>query len=239
MDVSGADRHPSCGEDVAPYALGALSPDEARAFERHLALCDLCQSDLAELGPVVDALSDTPEQIAPPPDLKRRIMAVVEEEAAERRAAAQPVETGRVPRRRKPFGRLRTLPALAAACVLLVAGLGIGIGIAVRGDETRTVSGQVASAGATAKLEIEGENGTLMVDRLPNPPRDHVYQVWLVRGTSGRPQPTDALFTADRSGRATVRVPGDLDGVTKVLVSKEPLGGSRQPTTAPSITIAL
>ena len=32
-------RPPDCGQDAAPYLLGALAHDEARAFVRHMQRC--------------------------------------------------------------------------------------------------------------------------------------------------------------------------------------------------------
>jgi hypothetical protein len=63
--------------------------------------------------------------------------------------------------------------------------------------------------------------------------------VWLDHGGGRTPQPTDALFSVSREGHATVDVPGDLDGVKAVLVTDEPLGGSRIPTRAPVIAATL
>jgi anti-sigma-K factor RskA len=221
-------RPPGCGEDVAPYLLGALERDDAERFERHLETCELCQADLERLRPAVDALPAAAEPLAPPAELRTRIMAEVKRDAAERRKAAKPA-------RSRPAW-LRPIPALAAACVLLLVGVGVGIGLS--GGETRTVDGQVAIAGATAQLEIDDGSGELRVTGMPSPPNDRVWQVWLVRG-SDPPQPTDALFTPDRTGRASVGVPGDLDDVDRILVSQEPRGGSMQPTTAPQIDIGL
>jgi anti-sigma-K factor RskA len=221
-------RPPGCGDDVAPYLLGALERPDAERFERHLAGCELCQADVERLRPAVDALPASAEQIAPPAELRARIMADVKREAAQRRRAEKPS-------RARP-GWLRPMPALAAACVLLLVGVGVGIGLS--GDETRTVDGQVAIAGATAELELDDGSGELHVTGMPSPPSDRVWQVWLVRG-SDSPEPTDALFTTDRAGRASVGVPGDLEDVDRVLVTEEPRGGSPAPTTPPQIDIAL
>ena len=221
-------RPPGCGDDVAPYLLGALERDDAERFERHLEGCELCQADVERLRPAVDALPASAEQVAPPPELRSRIMAEVKRDAAARRRAAKPA-------RARPAW-LRPMPALAAACVLLLVGVGVGIGLS--GGDARTVDGQVAIAGATAELEIDDGDGELRVSGMPSPPRDRVWQVWLVRD-GGPPEPTDALFTTDRAGRASVGVPGDLDDVDRILVSEEPRGGSVQPTTAPQIDINL
>ena len=230
MDMSA--RNAGCGENVAPYALGALTPEESEVFRAHLAECELCRADLESLRPVVHALSEAPEQVEPPPALRRDLMAVVEREAAERRDAASP-RRDRAPRERTWTRWLpRPLPALAAACVVLVAGIGIGIGLT--GDEGRSVTGD-APPGVTATLQLEDDGGKLVLDGMDAPPEGKVMQVWIVHGENGKPEPTDALFRPNRDGSASVAVPGDMDGVTRVMVSEEPEGGSQSPTTAPSV----
>jgi hypothetical protein len=68
---------------------------------------------------------------------------------------------------------------------------------------------------------------------MPSTASGKVYEVWLERG--GRAHPTDALFTVTSTGRATVGVPGSLKGVTTVMVTAEPEGGSLVPTSKPVI----
>jgi anti-sigma-K factor RskA len=228
MDLSGREHRSPCGEDVAPYALGALSPAEARRFEDHLAGCDLCRTDLARLRPVVDALPEMPEQVEPPARLRHELMAVVEAEAARRRRANEPE-----PRRRWVP---RLVPALAAACVLAVAG--IGIGVVASGGGAEKVPG-IAPNGAQAALTVEGDRGEIELHGMPSPPSGRVMQVWLMREGSSSPEPTDALFTPNASGDAHVTVPGDMDGVRRVLISDEPAGGSKAPTTTPSVDFRL
>jgi anti-sigma-K factor RskA len=223
----GLDRDPRCGEDVAPYALGALPDGAAREFERHLAECELCRSDLDSLQPAVDVLPLSVETVEPPPDLRKRIMGVVEDEARARRASERS--------RRERMFSFRPLPALAAACVLLVAGLGVGL--ALTGEELRTVPATEAPAGASVALELGEGRARLVVDDMPPPPMGRVYQVWLNRG-DGTPEPTDALFEV-RDGHAEVAVPDDLEGVESILVTHEPRGGSSLPTQTPAIAVPL
>jgi hypothetical protein len=85
----------------------------------------------------------------------------------------------------------------------------------------------------------DGNGAKLVVAGMPAPAEGRVYQVWLDRGGAGTPQPTDALFSVSRTGHASVDVPGDLGGVKAVLVTDEPLGGSRTPTRAPVISATL
>jgi hypothetical protein len=66
-----------------------------------------------------------------------------------------------------------------------------------------------------------------------------MYQVWLKRPGVEAPEPTSVLWSARSDGSATVAVPGSLDDVEAVLVTREPRGGSDTPSEAPVITIPL
>ena len=218
-----------CGEDVAAYALGALEPDEAQRFERHLAGCDLCRTDLDALRPVVETLPATATPVDPPPELRKRIMNVVEAEAKQRRRAER---AERAPAERR-WWRARMLPAVAAAAAAAV----IATVVISGGDEaTRSIQAAVNPPGAQAELRMDDGRGTLVVEGMPAAPDGRVYQVWK-QHRNGPPQPTDALFTPTSDGHASVAVPGSMDGVEQVLVSTEPPGGSPRPTSAARIVI--
>jgi anti-sigma factor ChrR (cupin superfamily) len=60
---------PSCdrAEQVAEYALGALSASENPAFATHLDGCPACRDELASLRPIVDGFVDWPTDIVRPP----------------------------------------------------------------------------------------------------------------------------------------------------------------------------
>ncbi len=71
------------------------------------------------------------------------------------------------------------------------------------------------------------------VFRLPPAPSGRDYQIWAL--VDGKPVSL-AVFNSDADGHATVVVEGiarSVRGVTAVLVSVEPAGGSVQPTTTP------
>ena len=95
----------------------------------------------------------------------------------------------------------------------------------------------MSSPGA-AQLRISHNHAELVVSRLPPPPAGRIYEVWLKRGSTS-PAPTSALFSVTANGAATVDVPGDLRGVSQVLVTQEPAGGSRVSTHRPVIVASL
>ena len=87
---------------------------------------------------------------------------------------------------------------------------------------------------STAELRKVGSHLQLVVEGMPAPPPGHIYEVWLERGTQA-PEPTDALFSVTKTGAGSIGVPGDLRGVSDVLVTAEPLGGTLKPTRTPVI----
>ena len=92
--------------------------------------------------------------------------------------------------------------------------------------------------GSTATLQIHGDSGDLVLARMPAAPPGKVYEVWLKRGNHA-PEPTNALFGVTRAGSASVDLPGNLHGVTQMMVTPEPAGGSPAPTHAPVVVANL
>jgi hypothetical protein len=227
-------------QDAAPYVLGALSEHELESYRQHLGGCVECAVEVAALQPVADSLALGVVRVDAPPDLRARLMAVVGGEAELLHAAGH--EADIVPRRRMGW-RARLAPALATA-VALAAGLLIGA-LAINGGtntvtRTQTIEAAVVAPGhhATAVLRKVGSHVVLVLTGMPAPPAGHIYEVWLERGTQA-PQPTDVLFSVTHSGGGSVGVPDVLKGVSKVLVTAEPLGGSLKPTREPVIVASI
>ena len=228
-------------ETAASYVLGALPDDELEAFLAHLDGCEECKRSVAQLQVAADALPLATVQLAPPPELKGRIMAVVRSEAELQRAAeGWPADAPAAPRRRWWRGRflgLAPLPAAVAASLVVAVAVAGGI-LLPGGDNTRTVQGQVLIASAPkarAALELSDDATKLTVSGMPAPPPGKVYQVWL-KPPAQAPKPTRALFRVDARGDADVEIQrGRLKGIEQVLVTAEPDGGSRAPTSDPVI----
>jgi anti-sigma-K factor RskA len=73
MTTHGPD-HDALRESAALYALGALPPDEHRAFEAHVRTCVECAEEVRSLGDVTGALARAVPQIDPPPSLRGRVL---------------------------------------------------------------------------------------------------------------------------------------------------------------------
>lgn len=221
--------HGGCADNAAPYVLGALGGAESEAFRAHLETCAICREEVAALQLVADALPAVAPQLEAPPELKRRVMAEVEADVAALPPARARTHATRAPRRRRP--------ALALAAVAAAALIAAVVALPGGGSGARVIRAQVLVPHASASLRLSQGHAELSVAGMPQAPANRVYEVWVKR--SGAPEPTDALFTVSAAGRATVGVPGSVAGVKTVLVTSEPLGGSRVPTRPPVIVANL
>lgn len=234
--MSGARDHRRWRADLAAFLLGGLETDEADALERHLEDCQRCQDELRWLQPAIDLLPESIPQLEAPADLRARLMAEV-------RADAAPEATPEPARKAQRSGGLAGLqqfflrPAVAMTAVALI--VAVAAGYAVRGgggsSETTTVAGPVDGT-VRATLEHSGDSGTLEMTGLKQLPRDDVYQAWVRR--EGRIEPS-SLFDARHDGTASAAIPHQLDGADAVMVTREPRGGSKSPTSNPIVTVSL
>lgn len=222
---------------ASAWVLGALEEaDEAERYAEHLLRCDVCAQEVAELAPVVQLLPVSVPSAEAPAALRDRVTSVVAAESELLHAAGHGADRPTVTRRR----RTRPLGALAGA---LAMGTGVVVGaVALHGEHspvTRQSPGVVTGTGSAVLRQSAGRS-ELDVSNLSQPPAGDIYQVWLARGRRSL-QPTDALFGVDRRGRAEVNVPGSLRGVSRLMVTAEPPGGSPSgvPTGPPVLKVAV
>jgi hypothetical protein len=142
-----------------------------------------------------------------------------------------------------PALRLRPAAVWVSAALLVAVGAAGGYGLATQlGDGgSRTVAAQVDEArlpGATARLVVtdDGEAAVLRTNAMPSLDEGSVYQVWLERDGEVVPQ---SLFQVGPDGRGGGAVTDGLEGADAVMVTREPVGGSRAPTEAPVLTVKL
>ncbi|HTC72313.1 MAG TPA: anti-sigma factor [Solirubrobacteraceae bacterium] len=243
IDEPHIEKPDGCGASAAPYVLGALTDEEHEAFDVHLESCSVCREEVAALQVVASALPAAAPQLSAPPELKRRLMASVREDAHRREVADARESPPRAVRSRPSTPlRLRWRPnlavaALAAAVVALaLVALSSGSGGGA-GSATRVIRAQVLPSRASASLSVGAGHAQLNIADMPQVSQGRVYELWIKRSASGRPLPTDALFTVSAAGAASVGVPGGVGGVREVMVTSEPLGGSRVPT-LPALIVA-
>ncbi|HEU5477540.1 MAG TPA: anti-sigma factor [Gaiellaceae bacterium] len=191
---------------TAAYALDALDPDEAEAFERHLSQCEECRAQLAELNETAGALAFGAVAPAPPARLRESVL----DAAAAERSNVVPLL------RRRWVARGLGVAAAAAACVV------VGLAVALsQSSHTRYVSASVV-------LDRNG-NATLHVSGLAAAPSGKTYEAWVIPRT-GRPRPV-GLFPGGAA--TTVNISGTLPQNAVVAVTIERAGGARAPTASP------
>jgi anti-sigma-K factor RskA len=230
--TEGTPRTHPCGDDVAAYALGALDPVEVPAFQRHLEQCAVCRDELAAFEQVVSELPLAAEQHRAPLTLRKRVLRAVEDErkvdsAAERRRTRPRRSWLSIPR-----------PALALGAVVLLAAIVVGALQIGSGSSAHVYNAMVSGSAGSAQVRVSDGHAELVVRNFAAPPPGKIYEVWL-RRPNGQPQPTSALFSVTATGNGDVDVPGNLKGVSQVLVTPEPAGGSKVPTHTPVITADL
>lgn len=227
MSENGHDRR---GDEIAAYLLGALEPGEAAELERHLAGCEECRTELEWLRPAVRLLPESVERFEPPGELRGRLMEQVRSEA----------EPAAAPRRARGAGirgwSLRPVAGLAALVLIVaaVAAYAIGSGGSDDGTTTTVVAGK--SPGVTAEMVRDGESGTLHMANLHQLPPDEVLQAWVER--DGSVESAKTLFVPNQDGTASATI-DDMDGVSTVMVTAEPRGGSVQPTGEPIASVSI
>ncbi|MET8521838.1 zf-HC2 domain-containing protein [Nocardioides sp. NPDC004968] len=144
-----ASAHETYADWDASYVLGALSPSERRAYERHLTSCSICHDAVAELAGMPGLLSALSREEAE--ELLEEPAAVVTPPLAELAGA---VRRSRL--RRRVF-------AVAAAVVLLAGGTAIG-GLAMGRDDTEP---PVAAPSTSATASGSADANVRTVDLRP------------------------------------------------------------------------
>jgi anti-sigma-K factor RskA len=190
---------------TAAYALDALSPQDAEAYEQHLGQCERCREELAALSEATTALAYGAVAPPPPPRLRESIL-----------DAARAERTNVVPLRRRPWVT-RSVALVAAAVACVAVGLGVSLSQSKQPVVTATV---FVGSGGKATLNMSGMSAA---------PHGKTYEAWvMVPGRNPRPA---GLFRGGPEVSLALR--GTVPRNAVVAVTLEPAGGSRAPTTAP------
>lgn len=179
-------------EDLGPYLLGQLPPEEADAVARQVTQCPSCSAEVARLRPVVAALA-----ASPPPSS-------VGEPAPTSVAPGWDRVLTSVRHERRSGVRRRTL--LAAAAALVLGAGGVAAVRALDDDEDTTAAPPDGLAvtlagvsGASASMVLgERRWGTAIDLEVSGLDPDETYGVWLERRAGGRL--SAGSFRPDRDG---------------------------------------
>ena len=137
-----------------------------------------------------------------------------------------------------------TSAALTGVATVVALAVGIAGGYALRGDSdssptvatTVPVEPTTPSIRAAANIVHHDDTYTLDVSHMPELRPGDVYQVWMRNGKQLQPS---ILFVPSRDGTAKVVLPTQTGAADEMLITREPTGGSQEPTSAPLVSATL
>ena len=208
---------------TAAYALDALDPDERQAFEEHLAGCERCREEVAELSAAAAALAHGAEPVAPPPLLRERIL-----------DAARAERPNVVPLRPR-----RASPVAAVAAVAACAAIGLGVWNVSLHDQLGSARSEAirsvpVSGHSGSVIVSSGGAGAIVLSSLAAAPAGKTYEAWVIAGKAVEPA---GIFEGGR-GTTYVKLSRRVPKKARVAVTVEPAGGSPRPTSAPFVVSA-
>lgn len=213
------------------FALDAVDDLERAAFERHLAECEDCRTEVASLQETASMISSS-VAVTPPPALRDSVLSGI--------AQIRPLPPITAPSRRVAW-----FPLLVAASIVAVLGLAAAVWqpFAPSDNGSLTAAEQVLRAPDAQAVQVDlGEAGRATVTRSPSvgkaviatedmvpAPSGKVYALWL-QSPEGEMLPAGLM--PDEPDQ-TVVLEGDAASATAAGITVEPAGGSPEPTSEP------
>jgi anti-sigma-K factor RskA len=238
------------------YVLDALDADERALFDAHLAVCEACQEEVAELQRAASLLADT---VATPvsDQLRTDVMAAIA--TTRQRAPVTALST------RSRATRLVKLSAVAAGLLLVAATGTLSVVVAdlinqvddleqaaVAAEQHSALLARLLSASDMMLVQSPADTapsvrvvmsarhgeGMLMADAMPDAPKDHTYALWMVHH-DGTITPA-GLITPTDTGRVMHPFGGQFVTAAMLHVTIEPADVTLpQPTGTPVMQVAL
>ena len=225
------------------YALDALDDLDRARFEQHLAECEDCRAEVAEMRETAALLSET-SSLTPPDSLRSSVLAGI----SQIRPLPPEVPGTTTPagiRSTPSAGRRRWVPFLVAAALTLFVGVGATVTQPWRSDDVPqlTAAEQVIEAPDAQEVFLDlGKAGRATVVRskaedravirtedMVSAPAGKVYELWLM---SPAGEFTSAGLMPDAPDQTLV-LDGSAATAAAVGITVEPDGGSPEPTTEP------
>lgn len=211
------------------YVLDAVDDLERAAFERHLAECEDCRTEVASLRETTALLAES-VAVSPPPSLRDSVLTGI--------AQVRPLPPTVVPHRRAAW-----FPVLVAASIVTVLGLAAALWQPWSPSDTPslTVAEQVLRAPDAQSVNIDlGGAGKATVTRskslhkavirtqdMASAPDGQTYQLWLQQ--HGEMIPAGLMEGGDQE----IVLDGDAATASAAGVTVEPDGGSERPNLPP------
>ncbi len=110
------------------------------------------------------------------------------------------------------------------------------VGYELRAQSDSTDAAEFAALPSSPKVSahgtvtVEDGSGTLTVENMADIPQDEVYQVWIEH--DGEVSPSE-IFVVNHDGHGSATIPSMPADAERLMVTREPAGGSKQPRSAP------
>ena len=226
------------------YALDAVDDLERAAFDRHLADCETCANEVAELRDAAARLTEGTWSV-PPPRMREQVLARAAATAAASpggtaEAVSRPGDALAAARRRSRGRRcpgrrgggdhvrrsgaaVRTQQAAAAAAQQQAARIE---SVLAAPDAALRADNLIGGGRVTVVVSDAMDAGVVVLADAPPPGPDRAYQLWMVEDGA----PVSVGLLAAGQDQATELIEG-VRGSEAFAVSLEPASGSRAPTT--------
>jgi anti-sigma-K factor RskA len=223
--------HEDMNSYVASYVLGALPQDEIAFVRAHILSCDECMAEADRLAEVTSSLALAVEEVPLSAGFADRVLDEAVGHATEETAR------GATPRRRWSFASLAAGTAVLLAFAVMTTNL-----VQTRNEAQRTEQALTALLHSNDGVALQGAGGAvgrvvssagesyLVLAGLDEAPKNHIYQLWLLRGDEA---PVSARIFNATEGIAIVRMTARVEDYEAAAITVEPEGGSVQPTTDP------
>jgi len=242
------------------YALDAVSDDERAMIDDYV-------KDAPEGPEFLERVREARETLAvsftaedePPASLFGNILERITQEAAAPLSAEPAVPAVAAPavddlaaarakreERQRTSGARRWLVGVAAAAVIGLGGIGVGAYVSAQNDPVNQVlqaqdvqkqSAPVPGGGtATISASSAKDSFVVLMDGVAPAPDGKVYQLWTLPKDGSAPVPQGTMDAQTLSKPAVVK---GLSSASSVAITVEPAGGSKAPTSAPVLVVAL
>jgi anti-sigma-K factor RskA len=227
------------------YVLRSLNDLERRRFERHLARCPDCATELRGLREATARLALASDRPAPA-TLRARVFEEIEHT---RQTAPRTV-----PSRRRALRFPRPGPLVAAACLvtaLIAGGIAVDAGrdaqrasalnreitAIVTAPDARRAAGRSPATGTTAIVTSRTlDKALITTGRLRPLPESRTYQFWFMG--PGPPRSAGTL-APDGGSEARTLIASGVRDARRIGITVEREGGAERPTSTPFFTAPL
>jgi anti-sigma-K factor RskA len=229
------------------YALDALDPEERHEFEDHLRSCEACAEEVREMLATAARLGSD-AAVVPSESLHRQVMAQVR--TTRQLGPDQSARDARGVVRSLQRARSRSPILMTAAAALLVVSGALGavavseqrratraeqaakrVTEVLEAPDTRTMTAAGPSGSSVRVLFSSRQGRVVFVPHAMSAPKDRDLQLWVIGNGTFR---SVGLIEGSRP-----IVAEGVDSASKLGVTVEPDGGSRQPTSAPVMQVSL